>query len=213
MAGSGTSTFFTISALTVLLIAIVPLTSLAEETPSEDEDLAETEATPEEDEEDDDEYDIEPEEFDEDVQRSGEATPDGRRRRDRAYLGHIVAGWLTFGLAYVPGVNNAIMNGTWGIVSCWTGFLPIVGPAICGTAVIVRAVRCPRDSLWDVEVFLGATVIFIGAVQALGSALLVYGHVQRARRQREHESRRHRTNIALLPAGPGGPGVSVAGWF
>lgn len=138
------------------------------------------------------------------------ATPERRSRGGRIMS---IVGWAATGVFYVGSVvvGAALLaeeedNSYWLLV-------PLVGPAVYGTYLFVRA----DDWEWfePVAVILGLICWADSLLQLAGLSLAIAGHV-RTRRDTgaaEQPTARRGAQLSLAFAGPGGPGLTLTGRF
>ncbi len=109
-------------------------------------------------------------------------------------------GWLVYVLgastSLVFGIINTLAINELSAIS----LIPLIGPFIAGPVII-------GDHGWEEEIAIGTIMMAVGAVQVIGFALAIAGHVRQRREQRESEGEREsrvRPFIAVTPAGIAG---------
>jgi len=145
-----------------------------------------------------------------DVEAAGPSRtpPTPVQRTRRRGLGLIIAGWAAFGFSYMIAIMSGGIAFNSAHIDTWPMFVPLVG------GIIELSFAYDYDSdLWyppglSIPAFIDAVI------QMAGVALAAAGHVLRAKsRSSEGSQGRAPHSFALVPSGPGGPGLSLMANF
>ncbi len=139
--------------------------------------------------------------------------PEEWDRRDRAGLiaGSVIGG-PSFLLSLIAGAG-LLSQGDWigGLL-----LVPVLGALSAAIVYFVEAADRVEDGLDDgLAVVAGVLCLVDGLFQAMATVFLTVAYVRHARRRSSAASspQRSRFGASLALSGPGGPGLTLAGWF